>query len=299
MKLGVAGRVVKHLSYSTVSMFRRCQTQVWFKNVHGYARPNGAGSLGRWAHKAVEQYLLRKMEGHSEMELKRFLGVFETAFDKEQKKGDIDWKGEDPGAMKTRFMGVKGVSTQGTKIIAPRRGVLPLVHAEHLPKLQPELVEHKIEDVEIEALEGCSFDSIPVVGYVDFYGTEKGKKQKQVRDSKFRGRKHNDFQEAVDYQLPLYQLALEAEGKKVNEVVTDQFIHKASGADIHEFKRKPDEDQKQRTVYAFQSTALQMERNGDDPDNWGKAPPDSWWCSQKWCGWWDHCPAGGGGNYVK
>ncbi len=297
MKLGVAGKVIRHLSYSSVSMFMRCQTQLWFKTVYGYSRPNGAGSLGKWSHKAVEQYFMRLVEGHDPMELKPFLGIFEKAFDK-GKKQDIDWKGDDPGVLKTRFLGTKGASTQGVKVIAPRKGVLPIVHSDHLPTLIPEAIEHKFE-IEIEAMPGCSFDSIDVVGYVDFYGTEKGKRTKQVRDSKFRGRKHPDNEEQVDLQLPLYAMGMEADGMKVGSVVTDQIIHKASGTDIHTLARRPTEDQKQRVIHAFQSTAKQIDRNGDDPNNWAKAPPGVWWCSKKWCGWWDHCPAGGGGNYVK
>lgn len=289
--LKICKKTLRHLSYSSMGVFFRCPTQLWFKHVVGYPpdqKPAARMKLGLWGHAALEKYFKRKMR-EQPVDLGDVTGEFERHYMSEA--NNVDWEGDDPGWWKKKYVDE----------------LLPKIYEEHLTSLVPEFVEKYIR-VTVERTDGKS--PIVFVGYVDFGGKEKGKKTRIIRDFKFRGSAKSEAIESRDLQLPLYVLGLSAhqedctkakcssacEAYEVSTVSTDQFCPQKTQSKIVTFKRKVTEDQKQRALHAMEHVIKQIERAGDNPNNWGKNT-EGWWCSEKMCQWFKLCPQGGGGDH--
>jgi hypothetical protein len=290
-----------NLSISKLKTFWKCPTQLWMREHIGPMRPSGAMRLGSWSHDAVEKFYKLKLQGKI-LALDGFLAVFRENFEKGLKQESIDWKGDDPSALKTRFLGARGLSTKGVrKTTSIQEGLLPRVYTEYLPDKNPVLIEHRFE-VFIEPREDHDEEEIKIIGIVDFYGEGKRKNWRSIRDTKFRGRKTNKNEIERDPQLTMYQMGLTAEGLPVHSLSMDEMVHHKDSPviSLNPLAPRKDEDQ-QRLLQAFREMNRQLLLSGDDPELFGKAPGDGsvWWCSQKWCGWWRFCPNGGGGNYQK
>src|SRR5690606_12595934 len=112
-----------------------------------------------------------------------------------------------------------------------------------------------------------------------------------VADRKVRGRRLSKADADTDLQASMYLLARRSEGEP------------ASRFDFHTMVRTK---QPQVEVVPTVRTDAQLDRLTDrilavaaeiawrcEYDVWQGAVPGSWWCSERFCGYWHACPMGG------
>jgi len=116
------------LSASSVQTFVKCGQAWWFAYVAGIkAPPRLKATRGIAVHRAVEHDMAQKITSHEDLPVQDMLDAYDTSWNAEIADGY--YKGDDePGAIKDA----------GAKLVR-------LYHKTVAPKIQPTLVEHKVQ----------------------------------------------------------------------------------------------------------------------------------------------------------
>lgn len=278
----------EHLSVTQKGMFERCPLQYWFRYVKGVkTRPSAALRVGSRTHETLEVNFSRKMKEGTDLPLDRFCGDWEERFSEDVKDTSVDWEQRNPGEYRTAFLGSK-VSVRDAGRTATRGGLLPLIRNTHCPPLHPQLVEERFELV-VEP-------GLSIVGVIDFYGIDAHGKL-TVRDWKVGGAAKPQSETDVSHQLTLYHHVVRKQGLKVQGVAHDFMVHGLGKGKQSLVPRESKRTVKQgdQVIREFKALRRQLDNLPEDaPDLWPRTPPESWWCSEKWCGYWSRCPRGGG-----
>jgi hypothetical protein len=261
---------IKHLSPTSLGQWEKCPLSLLLKILHGGFTQTGRTLAGSAGHAALEKNFRHKLKTGKDLGIVEFLGGFEDAFC--FGRGVVeDWQEHSPGEWKDMLV-----------------NALDYFYRYHVEDYTPLLVEHGIE-FEIPA-EQEGEEPATVVGYIDFYGKNEVDLP-VIMDWKFSGRRKREARGSK--QLRTYGLALEAEGKHVAEVGEGRLVWgertpyyisdtvETTGNDYLDLRQQ------------YRSIWNKIQELGDDPEKYPHAQPANnrhWWCSRKWCGWWNHCP---------
>ena len=254
------------LSASQIVMFLRCARQWAFRYIEGLkVPPSGAMKQGNVFHRMAEKNYAQKMGSRVDMSegdlADYFAEEFETSWASEEVKlNENETKGgfKDEGVALTRVF---------------RAGIAP--------KVQPIAVERNFKIVV-----GKDDAQVLLNGYIDVID-----EQGRIRDTKALTpqRVPNEFDLSRDLQLSTYALArkLEDVGSLPTETTPARLMLDVA------VKLKHPEARILPTARSIEGLRLHLNTVG----NVAKAikadafprNPTGWWCSPKWCGYWDRC----------
>lgn len=248
----------RHLSATQINMFLRCPRQWAYRYVeHIKTPPSGAMKQSSVWHGAVERNYLQKIETRTDLPLDDMTDFYAESFEQEfeQEQVVLD-AGDTPGKLKD----------QG----------IAITKAHHLtiaPTIQPVMVEHK-QTLHL-GRDDFGYDLMIIVDLVDEAGF--------IRDNKAMGRTPNQSDLDRDIQLSTYALGYrltqhKAEaGLKIDAVIKT----KQPKALTMETARSREGLKMHLNTIGHIARAIHAEAF---PMN-----PTGWWCSQKFCGYWDRC----------
>lgn len=247
-----------HLSATQISMFLRCPRQWAYRYVeHIKSPPSGAMKLGNVWHQALKRNYRQKVETKTDLPLDEMTDFFAETFDKEIESEEVIFDpGETAGKLKDQ-----GVS------------VTTAHHTALAPTIQPVQVEQ--EDRFALAKNGFPYDLVTIIDLVDDAG--------RIRDSKSWGKTPNQSDLDRDIQLSTYALAYRIkEGKAEAGLLIDAVIKtKEPKAKTFETARNREGLKLHLNTIGHIAKAIHAEAF---PPN-----PTGWWCSKKFCGYWDRC----------
>lgn len=250
-----------HLSVSQLGMLARCAKQWEFRYVKGIKVPPGvAGTIGKGTHRAIELDLGQKLAWGRLLETAEVKEIARDALVAEWDREPPIVHDKDPD---------KGEATDLAVALAT------LHHTKRAPAIEPIALEQAF----LIAVPGLAHD---IVGVKDI---ETGG---QIIDTKTSGKSPREDAIERSIQLPAYHLQATLAGHPEKTVVLDYLVKTRipdirslppvalDASDHHRFLRRVELASKVVTSGIFQPA---------DPDK-------SWWCSQKWCGYWEQCEFG-------
>jgi hypothetical protein len=253
-----------HISWSQVNLGQKCTYQLKLYRETGPTPPNVYMWQGGRLHKAIELHytdIIQGGKGYSTPDITdKFVELYENHVDK---------KGEPCEVIETDLTLQKG-KDQGVKL-------LECYHTQVAPTVRP-------HEVEWEFNLDIAENGMLVNGYVDLID-----KEGAVLDIKFDGSKRGITQAAVDnsIQLGIYDLASRGVRGEIPTKLGFQVIRKKRVPEptVYYTKRKT-AGQLQAIALILQGTMRTIQAEAYTPN------PSGWWCSKKWCGWWDKCEYG-------
>lgn len=237
-------------SPSDVNMYLRCPKQWEFRYVYGLKLPpSGALVQGSAVHGGAEVGLNHKIETGEDMPMDDVLDAVSTTFD--GLAVDAEFGEDNPGELKDQAIDL-GRTWRN----------------EVAPKIVPVAVEMEWE---------LTIDDVTYLGYIDVVDAEG-----RVRDLKTSARKPSADILANHLQAQSYALAISAQAGEIPEVAFDYVVKtKAPYAET----RSAQYTERQLEIVA--ETVLDVTkgiRAGVFPRS-----TDGWWCSPKFCGYWERC----------
>lgn len=258
----------RHLSHSQLSMLFRCGEQYRRRYVEGERlAPGMALVVGRAVDKSVTENLAHKMAEGSLLPLDAVRGIA---------RDDVQaiWDGEEGVALSDEEKSEGAAKVKGDAIDKSVR--LAELHARKLaPSLSPTAVQRKWE----VSLEQAGYPAT-LVGVIDI---QEGRES--IRDTKTASKSPSADAAHLSDQLTLYALAVKVvDGALPSRLALDFLV------DTKEPKVVPLETS--RTEADFGPVLRRVERALQVIDAGAFAPanPDDWWCSKRWCGYWETCP---------
>jgi putative RecB family exonuclease len=255
---------VEQLSVSSLNLLTKCPTR-WKRRYidREYEPPSGAMLLGSAVGSAEAQHyghIIETGEGLTLEEVEdEFSGEWDARIFREEA---IDWGESSPGELKDQ-----GIA------------VLERYHVDVAPQVVPVSVEREFK---------LSWPGVDwgLTGFLDLEEADGA-----VADLKVRSRKLSKTDADTDLQAAAYLLARRAEQNPAPEFRFHVMTRtKRPAAEIVATQRT-DRQLDSFTDRLFAAAAEIAWRT--ETDMWSGAVPGSWWCSQRFCGYWDSCKFGG------
>jgi hypothetical protein len=265
---------VSSLSVSSVGTYLKCPERWRRRYLCGETEPVGAPLIiGSAVGAACNANDSLKVGSGEDLPLADVLDAYSDEFDlkveESRDREGIDWAGSNPGVAKD----------EGA-------GVLSVYHQTVAPTFQPVSVEREF------VLSPPGVDWV-FKGYMDVETAAGG-----IIDRKVKGKALSAAEAKVDVQPTSYLLARREEARA-------GFGEPATGFDFHVMKKlkTPVVDivpapRTDAQLDAFYQRLLRIAAEiawRAEHDNWGGAVPGSWWCSSRYCGFFDTCSMGGAG----
>lgn len=246
---------IKH-HQSALNLFLKCGRQYEFRYLMGIVSPPRAAlTVGRSVDQSVNLNFTRKLETGAYAPLDEVLDHASEVFDRE--KIETEWGDDRPDEQKD---------------IAIR---LSRLHAEKVaPGIEPETVQ---EEFVIETDAG--FD---IGGTMDLTD-----KQGFIRDTKTHKRGQISLEVNRSFQPAVYDYAYQAlRGRPANGFAFDVLMKPTKTIDVesHTVTGKVTETDHEWIFGAIDAVHKSIQAGAFPP-----APEGSWWCSEKWCGYWSRC----------
>jgi hypothetical protein len=255
-----------HLSVSSISTFIKCPERWRRRYIEGEYEPSGpAALLGSAIHGAEGHNFQLKIDTGEDLPEADVLDIYAEEFDLRVDTTEVDWRDEKPGTVKDA----------GARI-------LPIYHRITAPKVRPKAVERKYElafqDVD------WTFD-----GYIDVEEEDDG-----IVDLKVKARALSQADADIDLQPTANLLAKRAEGSPAPEFRFHPLVKvlKPEPKHVQPVVTTRTDQQLDAFITRVYGIAAEMQWRMET-DNWAGAVPGSWWCSTRFCGFWDSCPMGG------
>lgn len=259
-----------HLSPSQLTMLSRCPKQFEFRYVEGLRIPPGVAQIvGTASHRSVEKNLKSKID----------TGLLLPDEEVEQIAADAlvaEWAGQEPKLDdEEKEQGVdKTLGDAKDQAVQLAR----VHHKELAPSLKPTHVERffRLE------LKGFPYD---MIGYID---VQEG--SDAVRDTKTTGKSPSQQDADGSIQLTTYGLAVKAsDGKAPAKYTLDGLVKgRKGGVSLAIAETQRTEGDFRSLLHRVELAAKIIERGAFYPTD-----PTNWWCSARWCGYWDRCEFGG------
>jgi hypothetical protein len=239
-------------------MLARCGEQYRYRYVEGLRSPPGVALvIGKGTHAAIEEDLREKMALGELLPDER---IADTAADATRKAWD-----EEPPILRD------GDPDQGQAV--DTAVALATVHHKVLaPGIEPIAVERGF----LLELDGFPYD---LMGFVDI--EEKGR----IRDTKTAAKSPSGTEADQSDQLTVYHLEAATRGEQ--KTVALDYLIKAKTPKVVTLESTRGPEDHARLLRRVEAAAKVIESGAFAPTN-----PDNWWCSQKWCGYWDRCAFG-------
>jgi len=257
---------IEHLSPSSFNMMIRCGMQWFFRYVEGLKRPPGVALvIGTGVDKGVNLNMEQKMETGNLAELaevkqKTFETVVNT-FEMSEIALDDDEKKK----------GMQKVKDEAADMAVS----LSAVHYQKAaPKIFPVAVQERWE-LEVD---GYPFETL--MGIIDISETN------VVRDTKTTKRSPSGGEADKSDQLNFYAYYKKVAEDKNVETVLDFLVKlKTNPKFVPVYTSRPHTDEDFNRLWEkIDAVSLAIEKEVFLP-----TLPDNWWCSPKWCGYYDVC----------
>jgi hypothetical protein len=243
-------------SQSELKTFLKCGKMWEFRYLQGKKTPpSSALTLGSSVDTAVTANLLQKIETGSDMSAEQVLDEFSLDFD--LRKSETDWRDEDPGAHKD--VGVQLVEAH---------------HREAAPKIKPATVQ---ESFVIETDAG--YDLEGVMDLTEQDGT--------IVDVKTSRSAYDVNSVEKNFQATLYDFAFEhTRGKPASGFRFDVLVKPTARrpAQVQRVEGKVSACDREWLFGSVSQVHKAIQAGVALP-----APEGSWYCSSKWCGYWNEC----------
>lgn len=259
----VATLPVSHLSVSSLNLLNKCPLK-WKRRYidREYEPPNGKMILGSAVGAAEAQHYGTVIETGEGLSLEAVQDEFSAEWDDRIGREDVDWGDDKPGELKDS-------------------GVLALdaYHTTVAPLIVPVSVEREF------TLSWPGLDW-SLTGFLDLE-----EQDGTVADLKVRGKRLLQSDADVDLQPAAYLYARRAEGNpsprfdyhtmvRVKRPYAEVVTTERTSVQLDSFA--------DRVFLAANEVAWRAENEA-----WSGAVPGTWWCSQRFCGYWDSCRFGG------
>lgn len=257
---------VDHLSVSSIRTYLTCP-EAWRRRYleREYEPSSPALILGSAVGHAAGQNYSQKIDSKEDMPEADLLDLYAGEFDYKQDTEEIVWGDVKPGEVKD----------SGAKVLA-------VYHTLTAPQVQPISVEREFE----MSWEGLDWT---FTGALDFEEVDG-----DVSDIKTKSRSMNQLDADTDFQASMYLVARRAEGNPAKRFGFHQMVKVKNPEAKHVtpvYTSRTDTQLDFVEHRVFQVAAEMAWRI--ESDNWGYAVPGSWKCSERYCGYWSTCPAGG------
>jgi RecB family exonuclease len=252
-----------HLSPTQIGMLLRCPRQWYYRYALGLkSPPSGAMAQSRAWHQAVEHGYKHKLQigelPDEDATVEVFADRFDAEFDPDGSEPPVLDPGEKVGSLKD----------QGVEITRVHRRYLA-------PQAVPRLVEHRFS---VSLGESFPFVLEGIWDLVEQNGA--------IVDNKAKGRAPSDGDMASDVQLTSYSLAYRLlEGRREPALRLDCVIKTKTPRAARLVTARTDGEV--RWFLGLVEEVARMVIAGIFPPN-----PTGWWCSEKFCGYWDRCRGG-------
>lgn len=254
---------VDHLSVSSVRLFIQCPEK-WRRRYvqREYESPSGQMILGSAVGAAEAQADHEQIETGSRLAVDDVLDAFADEWEDRTGREEIAWGESKPDALKDG-----GIS------------VVKAYEREVGPSLRPVSVEREFN---------LTFPGVDW-GFTGFFDLEEA--DGAVCDRKVKAKKLSVAEAEVDMQPTSYLLARRAEGRPA-PVFRYHTLVRTKTPSVEIIPTVRTDRQLDAFVDRLYRTAAEMRWRLEN-DLWQGAVPGSWWCSARFCGYWDSCPMGG------
>jgi hypothetical protein len=254
---------VDHLSVSSLNLLAKCPTK-WHRRyiLREYEPPGGKMILGSAVGAAEGQHYSQVIETGEGYTLEQVHDEFTAEWDDRTGRDDVEWGDDNPGDLKDS--GIAAIDAYHTQIA---------------PLVIPTSVEREF------SLTWPGVDWT-LTGFLDLEEDDG-----TVADLKVRGKKMMRSDADSDLQPASYLYARRAEGNPAPRFDFHTMVRtKRPYAEVVSTERTD----RQLDTFADRVFAAAAEiRWRAENDVWSGAVPGAWWCSSKFCGYWDSCPLGG------
>lgn len=248
-----------HLSISQSTMHARCELQWEFRYGMGIKSPPGvAAVIGRATHQTVEADLRFKMSWGSLLSKEEVQDIAAESARKE-------WENETPIIR----VGDPDVGGAVDTVVS----LAELHHSEVAPAIDPIAIEQAFK-IEIPQLK---YD---VVGVVDI------ETETSIRDTKTSSKAPSASVALRSPQLAGYHLHSALSGRPDKSIALDYLVKTRTPYAVT-IEAQPTAADHITFIDRIDRMARSLETGIFKPTN-----PDNWWCSEKWCGYWDRCRFG-------
>jgi hypothetical protein len=253
---------VPYLSASQIGMFLRCARQWAYRYVERLiVPPSGAMKQGGVYHSTAERNYLQKIDSRVDLKVDELTDFFGETFESEFKREDVKL---DPGQTKG------ALKDQGVDIVK-------VFHRNIAPYVQPVEVEKRFELNLVEKEGENPFRLVGVIDVVD--------ERNHIRDNKAitPQRVPNEFELSRDLQLSTYSLARRLMTKEVEPEIDLDIVVKYARPEAKMLRTARSREGLRMHLNTIGNIAKAIKADAF-PRN-----PTGWWCSPKWCGYWDRC----------
>lgn len=248
-----------YLSISQIEMFAKCPKQWEYRYVRGIKTPPGvAAVVGKGTHAANEKDLRQKMDW----------GVLMTEEEVKDTAADAlraAWERDQP------VMGL-GDPDQG-QAVDQTVALTSLYHRQLAPRLEP------------IALERAFVIDIPELAH-DVLGVVDVETPTTIRDTKTSKRAPDRGAAERSPQMIAYHLRATVAGQPGKTVALDYLV-KNQRPTLVTIEAAPSDDDHNAFLQRVKLVSESITAGVFPPTS-----PSNWWCSMRWCGYWEACPHG-------
>lgn len=263
------------LTNSMIDLFCRCPHAFYLRYVKGLKKPPGVQLLrGRSVHHAGDVNFKQKIESHVDMKTNDIIDCAVARFDDYLDNDEIGYSQEEVSR------GLKIIHGEVRDEVAAHADVMA---NEQAPRYQPLSVEQSIEmeldDREFNVRGTLDLRSIDPVDV----GTDNP--PETLTDFKTAGKKKSQSDADQSTQLSLYSCLYRYEHGRFPdrlELSTSVVTKTKAYSDIHETTRA---EAHYKALTARFDVIWECMKTG----NFAPASPTAWWCSRRWCGFYDDC----------
>lgn len=259
------------VSHSRYNLARKCGMQYEFRYLQGIiAPPRAVMVAGSAVDSATDQNLTRKMDTGETMPAEEVADLAADSLETRWQYEEIalDEEEEERGAAQVKA-DMKDAAVN-----------LSVLHAGSLAqKIEPTAIQRHFE----VDLQPAGYSAV-LEGYIDIEEQD----GRVIRDLKTKPKGGSVSADAASQsvQLEFYALARAARtGEVPEELWLDYLVAYKRGPEVRLSGAKVDEELPQRALNRIESFVRGIELGYFPP-----ARPEDWWCSEKWCGWWNLCP---------
>lgn len=263
-----------HFSVSQIKTYQRCAKRWEFKYVQRIPEGKGPPAIrGLALHAGAAHNFRQKIETRRDLRLSEVLDVAAQEVEGQFAGGVYLTAAE-------QTVGVSHLRAR-TKDIAV--AMTRHYHLRVAPKIQPVLVEETIR-----VRPGGKLLKRDVLGRLDLYTRDD-----RLIDNKSSEREPREGEEHREQGLTMYALLFHARYGRLPREVGLEYVSGRTPVSVHHSYRAS--TRTMADLRAMVQKLVHTER-AIDAGAFPPTSPDNWWCSERWCSYWNICPFGGRGR---
>jgi len=253
------------LSATSLQMLFRCGVQYAFRYIKGIVKPPGwALIVGKSVDEAVTRNLAEKIAKGTLLPKDAVLDIARDAVDHNW-TDDVRLEPDQEAAWSKLQAKAEAIDTSVM--------LAGLHHEKAAPRIEPTHVQRKWE-LDVEGAD------LTLSGVIDI---QEG--ARAIRDTKTSKKSPQPTDAHTSVQLSMYAMAVwKEDGELPKEVALDYLVHTKEPKLVQIVSSRSPQDF-DHLVQRIAAASEAIRRGVFVP-----APLDSWWCSERWCGYWSECP---------